>query len=105
VEGVRPANWATSRGVRTGRAAEAPGANGRVFNIAAGAPATVNNVAETIGAILGKPVEKHFEDPRPGDIRDSWADISAARETLGYEPQVDLSAGLELTAEAIVARV
>jgi len=87
------------------RAAEAPGANGRVFNIAAGAPATVNAVAETIGSILGKPIEKRFEDPRPGDIRDSWADISAARETLGYEPQVDLSAGLELTAEAIVARV
>ena len=87
------------------RAAEAPGASGRVFNIAAGAPATVNSVAETIGAILGKPVEKRFEPPRAGDIRDSWADIAAARETLGYEPQVDLAAGLELTAEAIVARV
>src|SRR6266480_4383971 len=87
------------------RAAEAPGANGRAFNIAAGAPATVNQVAETIGLILGKPVEKRFESPRPGDIRDSWADIGAAREILGYEPQVDLAAGLELTAEAIVARV
>ncbi len=87
------------------RAAEAPGASGRAFNIAAGAPATVNNVAETIGINLGKPVEKRFEPPRPGDIRDSWADIGAAREVLGYEPQVDLTAGLELTAEAIVARV
>jgi UDP-glucose 4-epimerase len=87
------------------RAAEAPDANGRVFNIAAGAPASVNHVAETIGAILGKTVERRFEPPRPGDIRDSWADISAARETLGYEPHVDLAAGLELTAEAIVARV
>ena len=87
------------------RAAEAPGANGHVFNIAAGAPASVNSVAETIGSILGKPVEKRFEPPRPGDIRDSWADISAARDALGYEPQVDLAAGLELTAEAIVARV
>ena len=87
------------------RAADATGANGRAFNIAAGAPASVNHVAETIGTILGKTVEKRFEPPRPGDIRDSWADISAARETLGYEPQVDLAAGLELTAEAIVARV
>src|SRR5436309_941844 len=87
------------------RAAEAPGASGRVFNIAAGSPASVNHLAETIGAILGKPVEKRFEPPRPGDIRDSWGDITAARETLGYEPQVDLAAGLELTAEAIVARV
>jgi UDP-N-acetylglucosamine/UDP-N-acetyl-alpha-D-glucosaminouronate 4-epimerase len=87
------------------RAADVPGANGRAFNIAAGSPASVNHVAETIGVILGKPVEKRFEPPRPGDIRDSWADIGAARDVLGYEPHVDLAAGLELTAEAIVARV
>jgi UDP-N-acetylglucosamine/UDP-N-acetyl-alpha-D-glucosaminouronate 4-epimerase len=87
------------------RAADAPGANGRAFNVAAGSPASVNHVAETIGALLGKPVERRFEPPRAGDIRDSWADISAARETLGYEPRVDLAAGLELTAEAIVAAV
>ena len=87
------------------RAAEATGATGRAFNVAAGSPATVNDVADTIGVLLGKPVEKRFEPPRPGDIRDSWADISAAREVLGYEPRVDLAAGLELTAEAIVAAV
>jgi nucleoside-diphosphate-sugar epimerase len=87
------------------RAAEATDASGRIFNVAAGSPATVNHVAETIGVILGKPVEKRFEPPRPGDIRDSWADITAARETFGYEPSVDLASGLELTAEAILARV
>ena len=87
------------------RAAEAAGATGRAFNVAAGSPATVNDVADTIGVLLGKPVEKRFEPPRPGDIRDSWADISAASEVLGYEPRVDLAAGLELTAEAIVAAV
>ena len=87
------------------RAADVPAANGRIFNVAAGAPATVNQVAETIGLILGKPVEKRFEPARAGDIRDSWGDIAAARETLGYEPQVDLAIGLERTAEAIVARV
>jgi UDP-N-acetylglucosamine/UDP-N-acetyl-alpha-D-glucosaminouronate 4-epimerase len=89
----------------TVRAATADGANGRIFNVAAGAPATVNRLADTIGAILGKPVERRFEPPRAGDIRDSWADIGAARETLGYEPSVDLATGLELTVEAIVARV
>ncbi len=89
----------------TTRAADAAGASGRTFNVAAGSPASVNHVAETIGIILGKPVEKHFEAPRSGDIRDSWADISAARELLGYEPRVDLAAGLALTAEAILARV
>jgi UDP-glucose 4-epimerase len=87
------------------RAAEAADVSGRIFNVAAGSPATLNHVAETIGAILGKQVERRFEPPRQGDIRHSWADITAARETFGYEPSVDLAAGLELTAEAIVARV
>jgi len=89
----------------TVRAADAEGASGRIFNVASGAPASVNHLADTIGAILGKPVERRHEPPRPGDIRDSWADIGAARDTLGYEPSVDLATGLELTVEAIVARV
>jgi UDP-glucose 4-epimerase len=84
------------------RAAGAPSANGRVFNVAAGDPATVNELADTIGRLLDKPVEKRFGPPRPGDIRDSWADISAARETLGYEPSVGLEGGLKRTAEALL---
>jgi nucleoside-diphosphate-sugar epimerase len=83
----------------TVRAAEAGGASGRIFNIAAGSPASVNAVAEAIGRILSKPVERRFEPPRPGDIRDSWADVSAARETLGYEPAVELEEGLRRTIE------
>lgn len=86
----------------TVRAADADGANGRIFNVAASAPASVNEVADTIGAILGKPVTRSFEPPRAGDIRDSWADISAAREALGWEPTVDLQEGLRRTAEALV---
>jgi UDP-glucose 4-epimerase len=42
------------------RAGEAEGASGRIFNIAAGTPASVNDLAETIGRILGKPVEKRY---------------------------------------------
>jgi UDP-glucose 4-epimerase len=84
------------------RAAEATGASGRIFNVAASAPVTVNEVAETIGAALGKPVEKVFAPPRVGDIRDSWADVSAAREVLGWEPTVGLDEGLRRTVEALV---
>jgi UDP-glucose 4-epimerase len=80
-------------------AADADGANGRIFNVAAGSPASVNAVAETIGRILGKPVERRFAPPRPGDIRDSWADVTAAREILGYQPTVDLEEGLRRTIE------
>jgi UDP-glucose 4-epimerase len=83
----------------TVRAAGADGANGRIFNIAAGSPASVNAVADAIGRILGKPVERCFAPPRPGEIRDSWADVTAAKETLGYRPTVDLEEGLRHTIE------
>jgi UDP-glucose 4-epimerase len=63
----------------------------------------VNHVADTIGGILGKPVEKRHAPPRPGDIRDSWADLTAAREALGFEPAVPLEEGLRRTADALLS--
>jgi nucleoside-diphosphate-sugar epimerase len=84
------------------RAGHAPGASGRIFNVAAGSPASVNALADSIGAILDRPVERRFEPPRPGDVRDSWADVAAARETLGYETEVGLEEGLRKTAEALL---
>ena len=83
----------------TTSAADASGATGCVFNVASGAPATVNELADAIGRILGKPVEKQFVAPRAGDISASWADLSAAREVLGYEPAVGLEDGLRRTIE------
>ena len=83
-------------------AAEASGASGRIFNISAGSPATVNSLADTVARIVGKPVERRFTAARTGDIRDSWADIGAARKTLGYEPRIDFEAGLRLTAEYLL---
>jgi UDP-glucose 4-epimerase len=79
-------------------AADAPGTSGRIFNISAGAPVTVNELADTIGRLLGKPVERRYLPPRPGDLRNSWADVSESRETLGYEPSVSLEDGLRRTA-------
>jgi nucleoside-diphosphate-sugar epimerase len=84
------------------RAADAEGVRGRIFNVAAGSPATVNQVAELIGTILGRSVERETAPPRAGDIRDSWADVSAARETFGYETTVGLEEGLRLTADALL---
>jgi nucleoside-diphosphate-sugar epimerase len=83
------------------RAADTREANGRVFNVSAGAPTTVNEVADAIGRILGKPVERRHGPARVGDIRASWADVTAAREVLGWEPTVGLDEGLRLTAEAL----
>ena len=80
------------------RAGDTAGVSGRIFNVAASAPASVNEVADTIGRILGKPVERISAPSRAGDIRNSWADVTAARETLGYEPTVALEDGLRRTA-------
>ena len=79
------------------RAGSAEGASGRIFNVAAGAPGSVNLLADTIGAILGLPVEKEYRDPRPGDVRDSWADVSLADQVLGYRATVGLEEGLRRT--------
>ena len=81
------------------RAGGAEGVSGEIFNVAAGSPASVNLIADTIGDILGKPIERRQLPPRAGDIRDSWADITAARESLGWEPRVELEEGLRHTIE------
>jgi nucleoside-diphosphate-sugar epimerase len=81
------------------RAGEKKGASGEIFNIAAGSPASVNLLADTIGSILGKPVEKEYLPSRAGDIRDSWADLSKAERILGYRPSIGLDEGLRRTVE------
>jgi UDP-glucose 4-epimerase len=83
-------------------AGERDGAGGTVLNIATGRQASVNELADAIGAVLGKPVEKEHLPGRTGDVRDSWADVSEARRVLGYEPAVGLEEGLGLTAEAFL---
>ncbi|MBA3434140.1 MAG: SDR family oxidoreductase [Actinobacteria bacterium] len=82
--------------------ADAKGANGQIFNISAGAPSSVNELAEAIGLLLGKDVERHYLPPRPGDLRNSWADVSKARDVLGYETSVSLEDGLQRTAEFLL---
>jgi len=81
------------------RAGHAEGASGESFNVAAGAPASVNTIANTIGEILGKPVERKTLPPRTGDIRNSWADLSKAKRVLGYEPSIPLDDGLRRTVD------
>lgn len=83
-------------------AADAAGANGRIFNISGGTPTSVNELAVTIGRLLGKPVERRYLPARPGDLRNSWADVSEARSLLGFEPQVELEEGLRRTADHLL---
>jgi UDP-glucose 4-epimerase len=77
---------------------------GVVLNIATGRQASVNELADAIGAALGKTVEKEYLPIRPGDVRDSWAAVDEARKVLGYEASVGLEEGLRLAADALRAR-
>ena len=78
-------------------ACEAPGASGEVFNIGTGARISLNYTLECFRRISGKNFQAKYEPAREGDIRDSQADISKAREVLGYEPTVMFDEGLERT--------
>ncbi len=73
----------------------APRLSGEVVNIACGERTSLNRIIALINRALGKHIEPIYDQPRPGDVRDSLADISAARRVLGYEPLVLFAEGLE----------
>ena len=79
------------------RACEAAGASGMVFNGGTGERITLNQVLKLLEKITGKKIQARYDPPRPGDIRDSQADISLARKMLGYEPRVSFEGGLRRT--------
>ena len=85
-------------------AADAPAAPGKVFNIGGGGSVTVNEVIAAVNRILGKSVPSEFQPTRAGDVRHSQADISLAREVLGYEPTVTFEEGLAKTIELFKGR-
>ncbi len=78
-------------------ALETPAAAGRAINISSGAAMTVKEVAErTIHAIGANDIKPEITGRyRAGDIRHCYADISLAREVLGWEPEITLDRGLE----------
>jgi dTDP-L-rhamnose 4-epimerase len=81
-------------------ALEAPDAAGRAFNVGSGRPYTVSQVAEMMAAVLGKPLPPAItSEYRVGDIRHCFADITLARQVLGYEPAVTLEDGIDELAD------
>ena len=85
------------------RAVTAEAASGAVYNIASQRAISINRMLELTGELLGLSAGAEYVEPRPGDIRHSLADISAAREALGYEPKVSFEEGLRRTVGAFVA--
>jgi nucleoside-diphosphate-sugar epimerase len=80
-------------------ACEAPNVAGKVFNVGTGTRATLNHTLQLLRQISGRNLEAKYEPAREGDIRDSQADITRARELLGYDPQVSFEEGLQRTFE------
>jgi len=85
------------------KAARTPGAAGSVLNIAAGRATTINAMFSQLARLTGGAVQPVYQPARPGDIRDSLADIRAAQETIGYDVEVPFDEGLERTVEAALS--
>jgi UDP-glucose 4-epimerase len=82
-------------------AAKCPQADGAVINVARGESISVNRLAEIVLKAFGKGMEGNvtYLPARPGEIRDSMADIGRAKQILGYRPRFTVEAGLALTME------
>jgi nucleoside-diphosphate-sugar epimerase len=82
-------------------AAEAPAERitGKMMNLATGKKITLNQTFDILKGLTGYDGKPAYEAPRAGDIKESLADISRARNLLGYEPKVDFNEGLRRTVE------
>ncbi len=78
-------------------AATAPEAAAHVLNIAGGERYTLLNLVEVLNDILDADIAPVHDDPRPGEVRHSEADITAAQNVLGYQPQISFREGLRRT--------
>ncbi len=80
-------------------AATADNGAGEVFNIACGQRISLNQLLDKLRELIGTDIEAIYDEPRVGDVKHSLADISAVRETFGYEPEVSFDEGLRRTVE------
>ena len=87
IDNVCQANWL---------AANAPAAvcKGQALNIACNRRTSLNQILGQLQDLLDCDVAAEYQDPRPGDVKHSLADVSLARETIGYEPEVYFEEGL-----------
>jgi len=88
-------------------ALERPGTAGAVFNVGSGRSYSIAEIAERLARVMGKAyIEPELTGKyRVGDIRHCFADISLARATLGYAPEVELEDGLEELASWLEGQV
>jgi len=87
-------------------ALERGGADGKVVNVGSGRSVSVTEIADKLAAQLGKRLEPELTGKaRVGDIRHCFADVSLARELLGFEARIELEEGMRELAEWLEGRV
>jgi UDP-glucose 4-epimerase len=86
------------------RASEVPFEAGIAVNCACHEQTTLNDLVGQLNGLLGTNIKAKHADPRPGDIKHSYADISLAGKTIGFRPTVGFKQGLQLTVEWYRAR-
>jgi UDP-glucose 4-epimerase len=86
------------------RSSRADGVVG-AFNIGSGTSITINDLAKRLAEAAGMEPRIDYGPPRPGDVRDSLADISAAHAAFGFAPSVTLEEGLPAYMQWVVATV
>ncbi len=73
--------------------------SGRAINVARGGRLSVNALYAALQRVIGVSVGARHAEPRPGDVRHSQADVSLARELLGFAPAVAVEEGLRRTVD------
>lgn len=68
---------------------------GGIYNLGGGGSVTLNDALDAIEGIVGRPLDRRYGDVERGDVTDTQADTSRAREVLGFAPRVGLADGLE----------
>lgn len=79
------------------RAAVAERAVGKFFNVGTGGFIRIKDLWEMISGLAGVSAKPEYKPPRPGDIRESVADIDRARSLLGFNPEYSFEKGLKIT--------
>lgn len=85
-------------------AAQSPLAPGNAYNVGCGERISLNGLLDRIAFQLGREVQPQYLPGKPGDVRDSLADIEAARRDLGYHPRVNVDEGLSAVIDFLSLR-
>lgn len=95
-EQTRDFTWVEETAIGIVKAAECDELVGESVNIAFGTPVSISEIAEGLIAILGaQNLSPQFEEERPGDVSQHWADTSKAKAVLGFEARIPIQEGLE----------